>query len=276
MAAEPGAEADILSCLNAALLVRLTWVISGTQIKAHLLNPKTNAGAIRENHSSLEHVSRPSSECAAAAPRSFPLLAPNDLLAARFGQAAGPMHPVGHSSALPALEAPPAGPLSRHSNPVSGPPPDMENQDALGAMPSDTLTAAECTAQGSADRSTAGRLDVLGGGQPPRSAHEGSMGRDIHPYAGNDTVATGNGSPDKAHAPTVTMNPVGASWQVPQQLPAGAPSEEGREIAGESACGQQKGHSAPEALIGELTPKAWQQPHIFTMEDLNFVSHALH
>ena len=238
----------------------------------------------------------PGKEDTAAAPRSFPPLAPTELLAARFGQAAGTLPPAEEGLILPGQVALQAQPLSNQSTaaepssngvpgsiPSHGPPPHPGHRAPIGSTSIIPPYAPSQLAQAGRDGSTAAHRGAQTGMGCNESAWEGSMeqdrisgpGMDIGPGAGiggHDTDASGGALKDGSRAPTVTMNPAGASWRVPQQvLEATAGTAKG--TAGE--CGddvQGKNDSGQEASMG----KPPLSPPQITVQSLKLSMTALH
>ena len=239
------------------------------------------AGAGNWDTAASNGAGGPGKEGTAAGPRSFPLLAPSELLAARFGQAASTPHPAEENCTLPATVAFQPQPLGNQSTiaephpngspgslPSHGPHLHPGHRAPIGRMSTILPDAAAPPqpAQDGTDGSTAAHRGAQARMMPNGSALVGSMeqdrisgpGMDIGPDAGiggargrHSTDASGCGPKDGPRAPTVTMNPAGATWQVPQQLPEGTRGQ-AKGPAGEPAQNvKSTDDSRQETLLGE-------------------------
>ncbi len=144
-------------------------------------------------------------EAAPAVPRSFPLLAPSQLLAARFGQATSPQQ----------LQ------LSTHT--VTAPGPRVLNDAQAQSITSSQapgIPSDKITGKPAHDTPIEGRFAnaalIPAAAAAAAAAKNGPA--EMHEVEG-DAVRAQEGTQDAAHLPTVKMNPEGSAWQLPRQPP---------------------------------------------------------
>ncbi|KAK9836617.1 hypothetical protein WJX74_004447 [Apatococcus lobatus] len=205
----------------------------------------------------LSGAGNPGMEDTAAGPRSFPLLVPSELLAARFGQAATSPRPPVEDPPLPALAASTPWPQGNHSTtaepqltlssgsmPLLGPPLQSGHKDIDGNapdIPSQSAQAAAANGINAACSSDPSGVQVITTGVKGSLQQDGDAATDMHSRSGADikvvpdvcdTDAAGMGTKEGPNVPNVTMNPAGAAWQVPRQLPERA--RKAKVVVGES------------------------------------------